>query len=61
MIRACASAARLARLARASARALSAISLDSAGFAALRARGNALVDKTGAIADLLMGDDGMHN
>ena len=43
------------------ARPFSAVALDSAGFAALRARGTVLVDKTCAIADLLAGDAGMHN
>lgn len=38
-----------------------AISVDSTPFQTLRARGNAFVDKTGVIADLLMSDDGMYN
>ena len=37
-----------------------AIALDSASFAALRARRDAFVDKTDAIAELLAGDVGMH-
>jgi hypothetical protein len=36
------------------------IATDSASFAALRARGNAFVDKSSAIADFLVGDAGMH-
>jgi hypothetical protein len=61
LLRACASAARRAPLRIAHARALSAIAVDSARFDELRARGNALVDKTSAIADMLAGDAGMHN
>ncbi len=38
-----------------------AIARDSVNFSQLRARGNAYVDKTGAIADLLMSDEGMLN
>ena len=59
LFRACASAARAApaRIARA----LSGIALDSTDFVALRARCNPFVDKTSAIADLLVGDEGMYN
>ena len=49
-----AAAARVARARRALT-----IALHSAGFAALRARNEAFVDKTGAIADLLVGEEGM--
>lgn len=38
-----------------------AIALDSAPFLTLRQRGNIIVDKTSAIADLLMSDTGMYN
>ena len=57
LFRACASAARAApaRIARA----LSGIALDSTNFVALRVRGDTFVDKTSAIADLLVGDEGM--
>jgi hypothetical protein len=41
-------------------RALANFSLDSPSFPDLRARHDAYVDKTSAIADLLVGDEGMH-
>ena len=41
-------------------RTLATFALDSPSFPDLRARRDAYVDKTSAIADLLMGDEGMH-
>ena len=41
-------------------RTLATFSLDSPSFPDLRARRDAYVDKTSAIADLLVGDEGMH-